>query len=86
MGFGRYIQANGDYYEGEVLNGLANGHGKYITNTSEFEGQFVDNIQNGYGKEVTKEFTFEGTYKEGVRLNGKLVWGQCKYTGDFVGD
>lgn len=29
-GFGIFFHNDGDYYEGEWMNGMANGHGKYV--------------------------------------------------------
>ena len=49
LGYGRIIQANGDYYEGELKNGQANGRGVYKEGEIVYEGYFKDNLQHGIG-------------------------------------
>jgi hypothetical protein len=53
MGFGRYIVANGDYYEGDVKIGQAHGCGTYVSSTLKFEGHFKNDSREGWGVEFT---------------------------------
>jgi len=59
---------NGDRYEGEVLNGKANGNGiAFFKNGARYEGHFRDNLQNGSGKMFYKNgVTFEGQFENDI--------------------
>jgi len=43
-------QANGDTYQGQWANGMANGYGTFIDSQgSTYEGEWMDDLQHGYG-------------------------------------
>ena len=43
QGMGRMIQANGSVYQGQWLNGMANGRGTFIDSKgSTYEGEWMD--------------------------------------------
>lgn len=44
---------NGDFYEGQVKFGRANGDGYFQTSIGEYRGAFKDNLRHGYGVENT---------------------------------
>jgi hypothetical protein len=50
VGLGRIIHPNGDYFEGELKDGVANGTGVYAENDITYEGEFKNNLQHGKGK------------------------------------
>ena len=52
-GCGRLIMSNGDYYEGDIKFGRANGNGYFVTKSGEYRGGFKDNIRHGHGIERT---------------------------------
>ena len=62
-------------FEGEYLNGEANGKGKeyYDNGKLFFEGEYLNGEANGKGKEYNEdgELLFEGEYSNGIRWNGK---------------
>lgn len=42
---------NGEFYEGEFLNGKYHGYGKFtFVDKSYYEGEWEDNMKNGIGK------------------------------------
>lgn len=49
LGQGRVIYPNGDYYEGEIFDGKANGKGKYVEGGITYVGDFKDNLLHGDG-------------------------------------
>jgi len=53
QGRGRMTQTNGDVYQGEWKNNMANGNG-CIVNTAggTSDGEWSDDLQHGYGKET----------------------------------
>ncbi len=56
-GFGREVwRKNGgvSVYEGQFLNGIKHGQGKYSTPTFTYEGRFEKNTLNGKGRVVYK--------------------------------
>ena len=56
-------------YEGEIINGQANGKGlKTYKDGRTFEGEFKNNLRNGYGKLLRPDGTqFIGNYKNDVQ-------------------
>jgi hypothetical protein len=54
-GCGRLIMPNGDYYEGDIKFGRANGNGYFVTKSGEYRGCFKDNVRHGHGKEKTSD-------------------------------
>ena len=71
---GILIASNGDYYDGEFVNGKKEGEGKLIyMNGNEYEGSFAAGRQNGKGKQIhTDGDTYEGYWKNG-KMNGQGV-------------
>ena len=66
--YGKLEQNNGDYFEGNWVNGQWEGYGKLIQNGSVYEGGFKDNKQDGEGKEIWPDGAkFEGHYEKGVK-------------------
>jgi len=87
FGPGKISYANGDQYEGEVLNFTKNGRGVLIeANGTRKEGVFVDDYLNGAGLVVLQNgFRFEGTFKDGL-LSGTgraVLPNGDRYEGDF---
>ena len=70
----KYLHKN-MVYEGNILNGKANGEGKeYVYDTTLiFEGEFLNNQRNGKGKEYYSDgkLLFEGEYLKDKKWNGK---------------
>ena len=62
--------ANGDKYEGDFVNDVRSGDGKYIwANGDTYEGEFYNNLMHGWGK-----YTWaEGRIYTGVFENGVIV-------------
>ena len=50
QGIGKYIDEDGDYYEGEWLNDKKHGKGKeyYKNGDIKYEGEFIDDKYQGY--------------------------------------
>lgn len=68
--------ANGNIYEGYVVNGKAEGKGKFTwTNGDRYEGEFSNNEMNGNGIL---------TYANGDRYEGDFVNGKCQGSGILV--
>ena len=58
-------QANGDVYQGQWKNGMANGYGTFVDSQgSTYEGEWMDDLQHGYGCETWSQgrIKFEGNY------------------------
>ena len=69
---GILIASNGDYYDGEFVNGKKEGEGKLIyMNGNGYEGTFAAGSQNGKGKltQIDGEI-YEGDWKNG-KMNGQ---------------
>ena len=71
-------QANGDTYQGQWLNGMANGYGTFVDSQgSTYEGEWMDDLQNGYGCETWSQgkIKFEGNYVMGKKKGkGRYEW------------
>ena len=69
--------ANGDFYEGELLNGKRHGIGVWILlNGDKFEGSFKENRMDGQGlyKYINGDM-YQGSYKNGKKHGrGKYTW------------
>jgi len=86
-GFGKYIYTNG-IYEGNFINGLWVGKGKYIApNGDTYDGEFVNSKRNGYGVFVwANGKKYEGNWIDG-KVEGKGTYyylDGSSYTGDLV--
>ena len=58
--------ANGEVYEGTVVDGKRHGTGKHtycMQEPAEYTGAFKDDQHEGYGVLITKAFTNEGTFR-----------------------
>lgn len=80
---------NGDKYEGEILNGLLNGKGKYTwANGDVYEGDFSNNLMHGKGKIVyVNGNIYEGDFVNGkYEGHGKLIYADGRVEeGSFKG-
>ena len=70
-GKSRLIYSNGDYFEGEFLNGTIQGGVLVSKNGSRYEGEWENYKQNGKGKEI---------WEDGAEYNGRI------YLGEFTND
>ena len=49
-GIGRIIYLNGDKYEGEFKNDMAEGYGfEYFSNGNKYIGEFINRVREGFG-------------------------------------
>ena len=73
----KFVFQGGGIYNGEVINGVATGKGKYIYKNPEktYEGDFKNNKKHGNGVLVTEKYTYDGQFADG-QMNGKgtLKW------------
>jgi hypothetical protein len=76
--------SGGDYYQGEVKFGRANGFGTYETETSVYKGAFKDNVRHGKGEEKGEGYLFTGEYEYGEKKSGVYKYNGVVYEGDFV--
>ena len=89
--YGLFIEPDGNYYKGNLINGEANGEGEMLINNKiKFIGNFSHNIPNKTGKLIN--FVDNSIY-EGDIVNGKKEGkGIIKYKngttyeGDFIND
>ena len=85
---GVFYYNNGDYYEGDLMNGIREGYGYMkLKNGTIYEGDFKNNKHDGYGKltQIDGEI-FSGEWKEG-KIEGKGVRHHNngdKYIGNYV--
>lgn len=58
-GYGKYIYYNGDIYEGNFIDGVKCGKGKFISHNEYgsliYEGEWKNDMKNGFGKYLYKE-------------------------------
>lgn len=64
-GRGRVIYPNGDYYEGNIVDGQAEGQGKYVEGAICYTGEFSENKIHGEGVEKGPNYEFEGLFERG---------------------
>lgn len=88
--YGTYIDVQGNYYQGELKNGVACGSGVlYMKEKFKYTGNFDNDVQNGIGKEENYEDNtiYEGEYKDGIKEGvGKLAFPDGSYyEGEFKG-
>lgn len=64
-GYGTYVFANGEVYEGQISKGAKEGHGKCIYQDGrEYEGSWIKNCKVGLGKiKFPNDVTFIGVFK-----------------------
>ena len=87
---GIFLSNNGDYYDGEFVNGKREGEGKLIyANGNHYEGTFLGGLPNGRGKLIqTDNDIYEGEWKNG-KINGqgiRLHNNGDKYVGNHLND
>ena len=87
---GILVSSNGDYYDGEFVNGKKEGEGKLIyANGNQYEGSFLAGFPNGHGKLIqTDNDIYEGEWKNG-KINGqgtRLHNNGDKYIGNHLND
>ena len=100
-GFGKYIDENGNYYEGLFYNGELNGNGKIIKikendkskNSKKKKVTYIGNINNfkkeGFGKEICDEYIYEGNFHNDMKNGrGKITFINTGdyYEGEFTND
>ncbi|GHV13681.1 hypothetical protein FACS1894219_08810 [Clostridia bacterium] len=82
-GNGKYIFANGNYFEGEWVDGSFHGLGKitWVTSGSYYVGEFKDDTISGYGKYVFENgSSYEGELEDGMfHGKGKYIWADKSY-------
>jgi len=87
-GYGTMKWQNGDKYEGDWINGLRQGNGKYLCKSSggKYEGEYNNDKKEGSGKYCWSNGDwYQGQWKAGVRHgNGLYVWkDKNENTGDI---
>ncbi len=91
-GFGKYTYSDGSYFEGNFVNGVKQGYGKFVVvkdgvpTGEEFSGQYVNDMLNGQGEYVSADgsYSYVGNFVNDVQ-NGS---GKCTYAnGDtYIGN
>ncbi len=74
------------HYEGDFINGQANGHGKFtMCNGNIYEGAFKNDIAWGFGKYIWKNGeNFEGDFYDGTYVKGTYIYKSGnRYEGEF---
>ena len=93
--YGRIISIKGDFYEGEIKNGVIEGEGIFYSDEKKmtYKGQFKNNLFDGNGQQIyetfdNKKLTYEGMFKNGKREGkGKFIFEDGNiYEGDFSND
>lgn len=90
-GKGRLTQANGDLYQGDWKDGVAQGKGVFVQREAGiiYDGEWKNDVQHGKGIEEWDfgNFKYEGDFKEGQKT-GKGVFtaktGNVRYEGEFI--
>ena len=61
---------NGEIYKGELVNGLKEGKGEYISSNGEkYIGEFKNDVKDGKGiMEYKNGDKYDGNFKNGLRL------------------
>ncbi len=95
-GIYRTVLSNGTVYEGEMMNGMFHGHGKFtypITDSDEvrnptYTGYFSNNLEHGNGRYdwgLADVYYYNGNFVNGYfHGNGMLVRGNIIKAGNFV--
>eukprot|EP00092_Neocalanus_flemingeri_P012921 GFUD01013920.1.p2 GENE.GFUD01013920.1~~GFUD01013920.1.p2 ORF type:complete len:203 (+),score=71.69 GFUD01013920.1:103-711(+) len=90
-GYGVMKWQNGDRYEGDWVEGLRQGKGKYISKSTggKYEGEYTSDLKQGKGKYTFSNGDwYDGQWKEGLRHgHGTYVWKDKneKFEGAWVG-
>lgn len=70
-GFGTYHYENGDFYEGEFLNGLKSGQGEYkYADGSSYIGEWFKDKKHGLGTFKFKAYEITGHWHQDDFING----------------
>ena len=83
--FGRYINCNGEVYEGCFRNYIPNGNGKLMNVEPLYEGEFFNGKKQGIGKEKSEIEEYEGEFKNDKR-DGKGILKFTKTNNIYIGD
>ena len=87
---GIYLASNGEYYDGEFVNGKKEGEGKLIyVNGNQYQGSFLGGLPDGKGKLTqTNNDIYEGDWKNGkIMGQGERVYNNGdKYVGSLLND
>ena len=89
---GKLFYENGDFYIGQILNGLRHGKGilYYKNGDIKYDGYFVKDKYEGTGKFFWKDGNFyDGQWLNGHKHGKGIEYyknGKIKYDGDFVND
>ena len=86
---GRVVNADGDWYEGEMKAGERSGNGSFrsFDRRTEYTGQWLHSLKHGSGSELTSDgSSYSGDYVNGERSGfGTLRMSNGKiYTGHFL--
>ena len=68
-GFGKYVNSNQVTFEGEFVDGLANGKGTQIHPSGmKYEGYWIHDKPHGEGKLILEDGSkFEGEFRDGTK-------------------
>lgn len=84
----RCLFPNGDYYEGEFIQGQRSGSGQLLTfdNSLTYKGQWAYNKRNGTGREAVQDVIYEGNFLNDAKTGrGKFQWADGSwYEGDLL--
>lgn len=85
---GRLYRPDGSFYEGDVMNGRADGNGEYVgVDGTTHQGLWKEDKKEGWGKTTFADKTvYEGNFQnDEMNGEGKILWPNGnKYEGDFV--
>ncbi|CAD8211447.1 unnamed protein product [Paramecium pentaurelia] len=84
-GRARMIYPNGDYFDGNFVNNVANGIGKFVNSRKEVRGFWLNNKLIGEGTEIRKNGTiYTGQFQDGkIHGQGKFEFANgCVYKGN----
>ena len=86
--YGKYIDSEGNLFEGHFINGMLNGQGILLQlSACTYTGNFVNNEKSGVGIEETSEYIYEGDFLNNKKHgNGKQTFKHLGdiYTGEFL--
>lgn len=75
-GHGKFTYPSGDRYEGQWVDGKAQGHGVFVSRLSRYEGNWDADLKHGDGTETFDDKSvYTGQFKQGYRHGrGVLTW------------
>ena len=92
LNYKKIIYENGEYYIGEILNGLKHGKGilYYKNGTIKYDGNFIKDKYEGIGKYIYESSNYYiGEMLNGLKHGKGIEYyknGDIKYDGNFVND